>query len=118
MIRINDITYPAEYMKTPEEIQRGMMGRKELNGCMVFVMGKGHHRFWMRRCLIPLDIIFTLNNRITHIHRDCQPCDIDCPERYSGIGDHVIEFPSGTTNNIKIGDKVSLYLGSPENPVG
>ena len=116
-VMVNGLTFDAEYMTTPEEITRGMMGRKDLNGCMVFKMGKGYHSFWMRRCLIPLDIVFVLNNRISRIHTDCQPCDVDCPERFTGIGDHVIEFPSGTCSNFAVGDKVNLYLGSPRNPV-
>jgi hypothetical protein len=41
----------------------------------------------------------------------------DCPERYSGMGDHVIEFPTGIAKNFKVGDRVSMYLGTPQNPV-
>ena len=119
MVYINGKTFDAEYLKSPEEIQRGMMGREELNGCMVFNMGKGHHSFWMKDCLIPLDIIFVLNNRINQIH---QNCPVEDPHRmtlpkYSGIGDHVIEFPAGTANGWKTGDRVGMYLGSPVNPV-
>jgi uncharacterized membrane protein (UPF0127 family) len=65
-VHINNQTFEAEYLKTPEDIRKGMMGRDSLNGCMVFNMGKGHHSFWMKNCLIPLDIIFVLNNRISH----------------------------------------------------
>ena len=117
-VMINDQVFEAEYMTTPEQISTGMMGRKELNGCMVFKMGKGHHRFWMRRCLIPLDIVFVNNNRISRIHHNCQPHQgEETPKTYTGIGDHVIEFPSGTCNKWKVGDRVNLYLGTPQNPV-
>ena len=118
-VHINNKTFPAEYLSTPEDIERGMMGREELNGCMVFKMGRGHHSFWMKNCLIPLDIIFTLNNRINHIHRNCpveDPHRMTLP-RYTGIGDHVIEFPAGTCDGWKVGDKVAMYLGTPQNPV-
>ena len=101
--------YEAEYMETPEQIKHGMMGRRELKGCMVFNMGKGHHSFWMRKCLIPLDIVFVNKGVITKIHHDCQPCDLNCDKRYTGIGDHVVEFNSGTCRNSKVGDRVSLY---------
>jgi hypothetical protein len=37
------------------------------------------------------------------------------PTTYNGIGDTVIEFPSNTSKDWKIGDKV--FLGSPQNPV-
>ena len=119
-VRIKEETFPAEYLKTPETQMKGMMGRKELNGCMVFKMGKGHHSFWMKDCLIPLDIVYVLNNYINHIHHNCQPAgNEEEPKHFSGIGDHVIEFPGGTAMNKgwKVGDKVTMYLGTPENPV-
>jgi uncharacterized membrane protein (UPF0127 family) len=118
-VHINNKTFPAEYLSSPSEIQKGMMGRTELNGCMVFKMGKGHHSFWMKDCLIPLDILFVLNNRINRIHSNCEAPDphrMTLP-RYSGIGDHVIEFPAGTCDGWKVGDKVAMYLGTPQNPV-
>ena len=119
MVHINNQTFPAEYLSSDDEIMRGMMGRKELNGCMVFKMGKGHHSFWMKNCLIPLDIVFVSNNRISRIHPSCPPAEPRSinPPKYTGIGDHVIEFPAGTASKWKIGDKVSMYLGTPQNPV-
>jgi hypothetical protein len=116
-VRINNKMFNAEYLSKPDDLQKGMMGRKNLDGCMVFQMGKGHHSFWMKDCLIPLDIVFVLNNRINRIHPNCQPCNGDCTERFTGIGDHVIEFPAGITKDFKLGDRVNLYLGSPENPI-
>jgi len=116
---INNTTYPAEYLSKPEDIQKGMMGRKELNGCMVFKMGMGHHSFWMKNCLIPLDIVFVNKNTISKIHHNCPPAEQHSmnPPKYTGIGDHVIEFPGGTCSGMKVGDKVNLYLGTPRNPV-
>lgn len=110
---INDKKFNAEYLKTPEELERGMMGREELNGCMVFMVDKGHHKFWMKNCKIPLDIVFVLNNRINKIHPNCEPCNGECEKTYSGIGDHVIEFPSGIANDFKIGDKVRFNPNIP-----
>lgn len=109
-VRINDKIFPAEVLTTPEETQRGMMGRDHLDGCMVFKMGKGHHSFWMKDCLINLDIIFTLNGRITHIYLNCEAPTIETKifKSYTGIGDHVIEFPSGTANDWKIGDRITI----------
>ena len=118
-VHINGTTFPAEYMTTPEQTRQGMMGRHSLDGCMVFKMGKGVHSFWMKGCIIPLDIVFVNNNRISKIHRNCSPVHMNVltPPKYTGIGDHVIEFPAGTATNWKSGDKVSMYLGSPLNPV-
>jgi uncharacterized membrane protein (UPF0127 family) len=117
---INNTKFNAEYLSEPEEISQGMMGRNNLEGCMVFNMGGvGHHSFWMKNCLIPLDIVFVLKNRINRIHRNCQPAGQNelNPKRYTGIGDHVIEFPSGVTDKFKEGDRVNMYLGTPMNPV-
>ena len=118
-VHINNKTFPAEYLSSPEDIRQGMMGRNSLDGCMVFKMGKGHHSFWMKKCLIPLDIVFVLNNRINRIHSNCEVPDSHTmnPPRYTGIGDHVIEFPAGTTNDWRVGDRVAMYLGTPQNPV-
>ena len=114
-VMINNQTFPAEYLSEPQDLQKGMMDRESLEGCMVFKMGLGHHSFHMKRCLIPLDIVFVNKNIISRIHSNCPPCDGECKEKYTGIGDHVIEFPGGTASNWKIGDRV--YLGSKFNPV-
>ena len=115
-VMINDKTFPAEYMTTPEQLMKGMMGRDSLDGCMVFKMGLGYHTFHMKNCNFPLDIVFVHKNRISRIHPNCQPCS-GCSQHYTGIGDHVVEFPAGATNGWKVGDKTNLYLGTPENPV-
>lgn len=117
-VLINSKVFPAEYLSTPEEIQQGMMGRDRLDGCMVFKLEKGHHSFWMKNCLINLDIVFVLNGRISKLHTNCPPAGNQLsPPRYTGIGDHVIEFPAGTSSGWKVGDKVNLYLGTDLNPV-
>jgi uncharacterized membrane protein (UPF0127 family) len=119
MVHINNQNFPAVYLTSPEEKLKGMMGRDSLEGCMVFKMGKGLHSFWMKDCLIPLDIVYVMNNRISHIHPNCPVPDPHKmnPPRYSGMGDHVIEFPAGTAKNWKVGDRVAMYLGTPRNPV-
>lgn len=117
-VHINGKTFNAEYLK-PDQHAKGMQGRTELDGCMVFNMGKGHHSFWMKGCLIPLDIVFVLNKRISMIHHNCPVVDPHRmnPPRYTGLGDHVVEFPGGTAKDWKIGDRVTMYLGSPLNPI-
>ena len=115
-VHINGKTFNAEYLK-PEQHAQGMQGRIDLDGCMVFKMGKGHHSFWMKKCLIPLDIVFVLNKRISMIHHNCPVEDSHRmnPPRYTGLGDHVIEFPGGTARDWKVGDRVGMYLGAPQN---
>jgi len=116
-VLINNQTFPAEYFSTPEELSKGLMDRDSLNGCAVFKLGMGHHSFHMKNCRFPIDIVFFLKNRINKIHSNCQPCDGECTKYYTGIGDYVVEFPAGTANGWKIGDKGNLYLGTPQNPV-
>jgi uncharacterized membrane protein (UPF0127 family) len=116
---INNKQFSAEYLSRPEEFAKGMMGRDKLEGCMVFKMGRGHHSFYMKNCLIPLDIVFVLGKRISSIHHNCPVPDshqMTLPT-YSGLGDHVIEFPAGTASDWKVGDRVNMYLGTPMNPV-
>lgn len=114
MVIINGKSFPVEYMDTPEKTQKGMMGRTKLDGCMVFKMEKGHHSFWMKGCLIPIDIVFVNNNKINKIHTNCQPAGKNelNPKRYNGIGDTVIEFPANTSKDWKIGDRVYFDTSS------
>lgn len=107
-ITIKNNTFDVEYLTKDEDIRKGMMGRTSLNGCLLFDVGRGEHSFWMKDCLIPLDIIFVLNNKINKIYRNCKPCDNECNERFNGYGDYVLEFPSGTSDNWEIGEKIIL----------
>ena len=104
-IKINEKSYPFTLMVTPDEISSGMMGKKELDGCMLFKLKKGYHTFHMKNCLVNLDIVFCLNNEIKKIFKDCQA---DCDEKFIGLGDMVIETLSGVSNDWKIGDKISF----------
>lgn len=116
-LQINGKVFPLEMMKSPEEMSKGMMGRDTLEGAMGFKMGKGFHTFWMMDCLIPLDIIFVLNDRINKIFPDCQPCSGDDCNHYKAAGEVIYEFPAGTAKDWKEGDSVNLYLGTKYNPV-
>jgi uncharacterized membrane protein (UPF0127 family) len=109
VVLINGKKFQAEYLTKPEEIQKGMMGRDSLDGCMVFKMKVGYHSFWMKNCLIPIDIVFVNKNIISGIHLNCPPHKDETvsPTKYNGIGDTVIEFPSNTAKDWKIGDKVN-----------
>lgn len=115
-LRISNQEFPVEMQTTPEDIERGMSGRDSLNGCMGFKLKKGYHTFWMKDCLIPLDIVFVLNGKISKIFKDCQPCSDENCQRFVGPADHVFEFPSGTCGNFKEGDNANLYLGTKFNP--
>ena len=104
------ITFKTKVLKTPEEITLGMMG-KTFTGefdALLFVMNKPESEFWMKNCIVPLDVIFIHNGKITKIYHNCPPCKTEECKTYPGKGDLVIEMPGGTckTLNIKTGAKV------------
>jgi len=107
-------TFPVEFA---EDIQKGMMGRDSLEGCMGFNMNRGYHSFWMKDCLIPLDIVFVLKGKISKVFQHCQPCHEDDCQHYTAAGDQIFEFPAGTCDGWVPGDFVNLYLGTKNNPV-
>ena len=87
---------PLEMMSTPNAISTGMMGRENLVGGMLFVFSEVTERsFWMKDCLMSLDIIFIIDNKVTKIYLDCPPCLEDKCDSYYGVGNRVLEFPSG-----------------------
>lgn len=109
-LKINDNVFDVEVMVSPKDIQTGMMGRKftsDFNG-MLFVMDNDEHCFWMKNCIIPLDIIFIKNNTVYKIHHNCPPCTTPDCDNYCGYGNLVLELPGGDCKNkgIKEGDRV------------
>ena len=70
---ISGETFTLEVVTTEAAIQRGMGGRKSLarDDGMLFVFPEARsRRFWMKNCLIPLDIMFLdARGRITAIHQ-------------------------------------------------
>ena len=111
-VHINNKTFPAEYLSSPDDIQKGMMGRefdKTFDG-MLFLMSDEDHSFWMKNCITNLDIIFIKNNVISKIHHNCKPCKTSKCEYYKGYGDMVLELPGNSCKklNINEGDQVLI----------
>ena len=122
--RINQDIFKSRVLISDKEREKGMMGKTFNSGfsAALFVMNQNNnthnnnqtnirHSFWMAGCIIPLDIIFVKNGKITGIHHSCPPC-ISAPCRtYSGVGDYVIEMPGGTCKkmNIKRNALVDFY---------
>ena len=68
VVNINNKTLNVKICITPSEIKNGMMGKRfnsSFNG-MLFFLNEGEHNFWMKDCLIPLDIIFINNNKMAY----------------------------------------------------
>lgn len=102
---------PLEVMDTPHKRKLGMMGRKKLNGGMIFLFPNIQEQsFWMKNCVIPLDIIMMVDGKVTKVHSNCKPCKTKNCDKYQGIGNQVLELNSGDANNlgIKVGDDLNL----------
>ena len=111
---INDNIFKVRIQTSTEEIQEGMMFKKfdkTFNG-MFFVMANQDHCFWMKNCIIPLDIIFIDNDVITKIHHNCPPCKKNACDFYCGEGNFILEVKGGTCKKlgIKKGDVVTFPL--------
>lgn len=114
MLKIGDRAFRAKTVRTPGAIARGMMGKtfEDIGAdAMVFEMGGGgKHNFYMKNCIVPLDVLFVNDSTITKIHRNCPPCAAtgeDCTT-YPGRGNTVIEMLGGTCarKGIREGDDV------------
>lgn len=111
-LSIKNYIFNVKVVRTPEDQEKGMMGQtfnSSFNG-MLFLMKNPKSCFWMKNCIIPLDIIFIKNGYITKIYHDCQPCNNDECKDYCGDGSTILEVLGGTCKrlNIKIGNKISL----------
>jgi hypothetical protein len=112
--KINNHILKTKVVTDKKDIENGMMGKTFNKGfnSMLFVMDKPYNGFWMKNCIIPLDVIFIKNGRITSIKHNCNPCIKEPCKMYKGIGELVIEVEGGTCkkNNFKKGDEVYIYL--------
>ena len=88
----------------------GMMG-KTFDGFdgMLFIMPEDTlQSFWMKNCIVSIDMVFISDNVIEDISPNCPPCKSDSCPTYKGKGGFVLELPGGTcrSKKIRIGDKV------------
>ncbi|OED36042.1 hypothetical protein AB834_03415 [PVC group bacterium (ex Bugula neritina AB1)] len=69
--------YTVKIAKTSKERKKGLMGVSSLkpNEGMLFIFKKmGHHSFWMKNTLVPLDILWMDNNKkVVHIVKNATP---------------------------------------------
>ena len=112
-VKINENIFKVKTLIDKKSQAIGMMG-KDFNNTfdgLLFLMGGKKQCFWMKKCLIKLDILIIKNNVIVNIHENCRPCnDDDCPS-YCGRGNIVLEIPGGSCEELGIqpGDSVE-YL--------
>ena len=109
---INQHIFKTKVLKNEKEIILGMMGRKFTSqfDALLFIMNTPTSFFWMKNCIVPLDVIFIENEKITKIHHNCPPCIVENCKTYEGKGNLVIEMPGGTCKqlNIRKGNNVTF----------
>jgi len=109
-LKINNHEFVVKIMITSKDKSNGMMKKKFTsdNQGMLFVMDEGEHFFWMKDCIIPLDVLFINDNVITKIHHNCEPCNSDDCPNYRGSGNYILELTGGLCDKLKIkeGDKI------------
>jgi len=114
-VKIKDNTFEVKVLIEKKSQTIGMMGKTfddTFNG-LLFLMGGNKQCFWMKDCIIPLDILIIKNNVIVNIHYDCPTCDdeYDCPS-YCGNGNIVLELEGGTCDilGIEPGDSIEYII--------
>jgi uncharacterized membrane protein (UPF0127 family) len=112
----------VEVMKTPDELERGLSGRKSIDersgaGGMLFVMpDKRVPTFWMKDMYIPLDFIWIDDGEIIALHENVPPpspgtydtdLKIYSPNKKAT---HVLEVSAGfiKEHGVKIGTRVEI----------
>lgn len=88
----------VEVVQTPQERQRGLMYRKQLDpdAGMLFVFERPQHNvFWMHNTFLPLDMIFiTRDMRVLGVVENATP-QTDSPREVPGDSQYVLEVNAG-----------------------
>jgi uncharacterized membrane protein (UPF0127 family) len=113
-VKINENIFKVKTLIDENSQTLGMQNKSFDNTFdgLLFLMGGKEQCFWMKDCIIPLDIIMIKNNVIVNIHHDCPPCKgDDCPS-YCGKGNIVLELEGGTCEEVGIepGDSIEYIF--------
>jgi uncharacterized protein len=120
-LTIGGHSFRLELAVTPVQIRTGMMGRNtvgEKEGMLFIFPDERHRHFWMKGCLIPLDVVFVDGDgRIVAIHTMSVPDpgagDSDLPTYPSRWpAQFAIELRAGRAGELKLkeGDKLDWPL--------
>jgi uncharacterized membrane protein (UPF0127 family) len=113
-LKIGENIFHVKVVTSKFEKAQGMMNRRftdEFNG-MLFLMDEDENCFWMKKCIIPLDIIFIEGTTISKIFHDCPPSKEENCKNYCGEGRLILEIQGGSAKELEIkkGDEVKLLL--------
>lgn len=114
LVTVNNTQFKVKIAVTPEAIRKGMQKQRfqDENEGMFFIVKEQEHCYWMKDCIIPLDIIFIKDGEVVKIYNDCPPYnEEECP-KYCSDADRVLEIGGGMSKKfgIKEGDTVNLQL--------
>ena len=110
--------FEGEVAKTPEQIQHGLMFRKEKLGDkvgMLFLMKLDNQSFWMKNTYIPLDVLFLDRDmRVVGFVENTTPQSIKSIS-IDKQSQNILEVDSGTVDkyNIKKRDKIVFTEKNP-----
>jgi len=115
LVNINENSFEVKLAITPNAIREGMMNKRfddSFEGILFLMPNVQEQCFWMKNCIIPLDIIFIQNETISEIHSNCPPCKDEECQSYCGYGSKVLEIAGGRCEElgIKKGDSVNFKL--------
>jgi len=110
-IYIANNLFLAKIVYTIKDTSNGMMySHFDRNfNAMFFILPEYRMQyFWMKGCIIPLDVIFIDNEfKITKIHHSCLPCNLEPFQEneckyYEGMAKYAIEVEGGTCKKLNI----------------
>ena len=110
--------FEGEVAKTPEQIERGLMFRKEKLGDkvgMLFLMKLDNNSFWMKNTYIPLDVIFLDRDmRVVGFVKNTTPLSLKSIS-IDEQSQNILEVNSGTVDkyHIKKRDKIVFTEKNP-----
>jgi hypothetical protein len=118
-VKVGDQTIDLEVAKTEEQQAMGLMYRKQLenNRGMLFPFKPARPvGFWMKNCLINLDMVFLRNGQVVAIANNVPPCQKEpCPVYGPQTSvDQVIELRGGRAKElgIKQGDRLAIEFNT------
>lgn len=121
-VKVGDQLIGLEVAKTEQQQAMGLMYRKQLedNRGMLFSFSPPRPvGFWMKNCLINLDMVFLRNGQVVAIANNAPPCQKEpCPVYGPSVSvDQVIELRGGRAKElgIKQGDRLVVEFATSSN---
>lgn len=127
-LELGDGRFKVEVVRTPGQLQRGLMGRPEMaadQGMLFVLPGNQPIQFWMKSTLIPLDMLWMDRNLgVIYIQESAPPCTADPCPLYgpNQTAAYVLELNGGRARqaHIQVGDRASVseMISAGDGPTG